>query len=261
MDLTTRGKSFHRINYRGSTDRYNSSAQAVVFLAMAWAVPYCQNCQILQSAQERINGTKQKLRSAMGVMGMRSEAEVIHAVEVYGDMIRRVCFYHLKNRADTEDVFQNVFLKYMLYEEVFESREHEKAWLLRVAINACKDYLKSFFRKNTVSLEMLKEIEAEVPEDYREVLEAVLTLPDHYKNVIYLFYYEGYSASEIGKILGKKENTIYSMMSRGRGMLREKLLAISSSDCAFVSQLPDHKAEKLPKSGGEGIDGSNKRSF
>ena len=154
---------------------------------------------------------------------MRSETEVNRAVEEYADMVQRVCFYHLKNRTDTEDVFQNVFLKYMLSEETFGDSEHEKAWLLRVAINACKDYLKSFFRKNVVSLEALNEMEAEGEEDYREILEAVLSLPGKYKDIIYLHYYEGDTAAEIGKILGKKENTVYSLLSRGRRILREKL--------------------------------------
>ncbi|MEZ3485604.1 MAG: RNA polymerase sigma factor [Lachnospiraceae bacterium] len=154
---------------------------------------------------------------------MRSEAEVNRAVEEYADMIKRVCFYHLKNQADTEDVFQNVFLKYMLYEGGFTDWEHEKAWLLRVAINACKDYLKNFFRRSVVSFETLKEIEAEEQDEHREVLAAVLSLPAKYKDVIYLHYYEGYSAAEIGKILGKKENTIYSLLSRGRERLREML--------------------------------------
>lgn len=154
---------------------------------------------------------------------MRSEAEVNHAVEEYADMVQRICFYHLKNQADTEDVFQNVFLKYMIYDQPFKDSEHEKAWLLRVAINACKDYLKSFFRRNTVSLESLGELEEQITEDYREVLEAVLSLPVKYKDAVYLHYYEGYTASEIGKILGKKENSVYSLLSRGRGMLKEKL--------------------------------------
>ena len=154
---------------------------------------------------------------------MRSEAEVNHAVEEYADMVQRICFYHLKNKADTEDVFQNVFLKYMTYDQPFENSEHEKAWLLRVAINACKDYLKSFFRRNVVSFETLHEIEAKEPEESRGVLEAVLSLPVKYKDAIYLHYYEGYSAAEIGKILGKKENTVYSLLFRGREMLKEKL--------------------------------------
>lgn len=154
---------------------------------------------------------------------MRSEEEVNHALEKYADMIRRVCFYHLKNHADTEDVFQNVFLKYMLYDGVFASAEHEKAWLLRVAINECKDFLKSFFRRSMAPLEAVAELEAQLPDDHREVLEAVLSLPKQYKDVIYLHYYEGYTASEIGKILGKKENTVYSLLSRGRGILKKEL--------------------------------------
>ncbi len=154
---------------------------------------------------------------------MRSETEVNHAVEKYADMIRRVCFYHLKNRTDTEDVFQNVFLKYMLYDKPFFDSEHEKAWLLRISINACKDYLKNFFRRNTVPLEALNEIAANEEEKNLEVLESVLSLPAKYKDAVYLYYYEGYSAAEIGKILGKKENTVYSLLSRGRTMLKEKL--------------------------------------
>ena len=154
---------------------------------------------------------------------MRDEREVNRALEEYADMIRRVCFYHLKNQADTEDVFQNVFLKYMLSSEHFYDSEHEKAWLLRVSINACKDYLKNFFRRNVVPLEMLNETEAGEYENDHEVLEAVLSLPVKYKDAVYLHYYEGYSAAEIGNILGKKENTVYSLLSRGRMLLRKKL--------------------------------------
>ena len=154
---------------------------------------------------------------------MRSEWEVNHAVEEYADMVQRVCFYYLKNRADTEDVFQKVFLKYMLHGEPFSDGEHEKAWVLRVAINACKDHLRSFFRRNTVPLEMITEMAAEIPEDHREVLEAVLALPEKYKDPVYLHYYEGYSAAEIGKILGKQENTVYSLLSRGRAILKDRL--------------------------------------
>lgn len=154
---------------------------------------------------------------------MRSEAEINRAVDEYADVIKRVCFYHLKNEADTEDVFQNVFLKYMLHEEPFSDKEHEKAWLLRVAINASRDYLRNFFRRNVVPMEILEETVAAEPENHREVLEAVLSLPDKYKDAVYLHYYEGYSAAEIGNILGKKENTVYSLLSRGRSMLKKRL--------------------------------------
>ncbi len=75
---------------------------------------------------------------------------------------------HLKNHADTEDIFQTVFLKYALSPVAFESQEHEKAWLIRVTINACKDLLKRFFRSRTVSLDKLLDQPAEVSPDYRE---------------------------------------------------------------------------------------------
>ena len=80
---------------------------------------------------------------------MRSEWEITQAIEQHGDTIRRICLIHLKNYADTEDIFQNVFLKYALNSAVFENYEHEKAWFIRVTINACKDLLKSFSRKST----------------------------------------------------------------------------------------------------------------
>lgn len=117
---------------------------------------------------------------------MRSEQEVNRAVEQYADMIRRICMLHLKNYDDTQDIFQNVFLKYALSSVVFESEEHEKAWLIRVATNACRDLLRDFFRKNTVPLEFLTEYGKEEETENREVLEAVLSLPAKYKDVVYL---------------------------------------------------------------------------
>lgn len=154
---------------------------------------------------------------------MRSEQEVNRAVDRYADMVRRLCMIHLKNEADTEDIFQTVFLKYLLSPVVFESEEHEKAWLIRVTSNACKDLLKSFFRSRTTSLDDLLERTAELPPDHREVLEAVLSLPRKYREVIYLHYYEDYTAPQISRILGKKVNTIYTLLTRSKQMLREKL--------------------------------------
>lgn len=154
---------------------------------------------------------------------MRSEEEVKRAVEQYADTVRRLCMIHLKNYADTEDIFQTVFLKYALSTTAFESQEHERAWLIRVTINACKDLLKSFFRSRTVSIEEILEQPAAPSEEHREVLEAVLSLPVKYRKVIYLHYYEGYTAPEIGRILGKNVNTVYSLMKRAREMLRDRL--------------------------------------
>ena len=108
---------------------------------------------------------------------MRSEQEANRAIERYADTVRRICMIHLKNHADTEDIFQNVFLKYVLSTAVFESEEHEKAWFIRVTINACRDLLKSFFRSRTVSLDTLLDQPADLTETDRTVLDAVLALP------------------------------------------------------------------------------------
>lgn len=154
---------------------------------------------------------------------MRSEEEANRAIELYADTVKRICMVHLKNRADTEDIFQNVFLKYILSSEVFENPEHEKAWLIKVTVNACRDLLRSVFRKRTVSLDTLIEKPQADREELRDVLEAVLSLPSKYKDVVYLYYYEGYKAEEIGRILGKNVNTVYTLLTRARKLLKERL--------------------------------------
>lgn len=154
---------------------------------------------------------------------MRDEAQAKNAIELYGDMVRRICFIYLKSYSDVEDIFQDVFLKYVLYNGNFQSKEHEKAWFARVAINCCKDSLKSFFKKNVSSISDIEEYKLAVNDNHSEILNAVLSLPEKYKTVIYLFYYEQYTAVEIGKILNKSENTIYTWLSRGKKMLKEIL--------------------------------------
>ncbi len=154
---------------------------------------------------------------------MKSAEEMNVAMETYADMVRRICFVHLKNRYDTEDVFQNVYMKYMLYEGEFENREHEKAWFARVTINACKDLLRYFSRRQWVPLDVIAEEREALDDTTEEILEAVLKLPEKYRSVIYLYYYEGYSAAEIAGILGRKENTVYTWLARAKTLLREKL--------------------------------------
>lgn len=154
---------------------------------------------------------------------MQSEQAVNRAIEKYADMVRRLCLIHLQNRDDTEDIFQTVFLKYVLRSMPFESEEHEKAWLIRVTINACRDLRRSFFRSHIVSLDELIDVPSPVLQDHRNVLEAVMSLPRKYKDVVYLHYYEGYTAGEIGKILGKNVNTVYTLLTRSKKLLKEKL--------------------------------------
>lgn len=154
---------------------------------------------------------------------MRSEEAVREAIDRYADMVKRICFIHLKNETDTEDIFQTVFLKYAMSDVVFTNEMHEKAWLIRVTLNACKDLLKSFFRKRTVPLDAYVEQNGIVDAAHSEVLEAVLSLPEKYRRVIYLHYYEGYTAPEIAEILGIKENTVYTQLTRGRALLHDVL--------------------------------------
>lgn len=154
---------------------------------------------------------------------MRSEEEINTAIEQYADTVKRICIVHLKNHADTEDIFQTVFLKYALSSAVFENTEHEKAWFIRVTINTCRDLLRSFFRSRTVPLDVLADQEAPSFADNREVLEAVLSLPAKYRDVVYLHYYEGYTAPQIGEILEKKTNTVYTLLTRAREQLRRLL--------------------------------------
>ena len=153
---------------------------------------------------------------------MRSEEEVNAAIERYGDTVRRLCMVHLKNEADTQDIFQTVFLKYVLSSVRFESPEHEKAWLIRVTLNTCRDLLKSFFHSRVLPLEAAAAACTSGPED-SGVLQAVLSLPPKYKDVIYLHYYEDYTAPEIGRILGKNVNTVYTLLNRAKKLLRETL--------------------------------------
>lgn len=152
---------------------------------------------------------------------MRNEAEANRAITLYADTVRRICFMHLKNYSDVEDVFQEIFLKYILHEKQFESDDHERAWFIRVAINACRDVLKSFFRRKVISIEDVN-VEPFCLQE-KELLGMVLGLPQKYRDVIYLFYYEGYSAVEIAKILGKNENTIYTWLARARKEMKKQL--------------------------------------
>ena len=154
---------------------------------------------------------------------MRSELEVNSAIEQYSDMILRLCTVYLKNPTDAEDILQNVFLKYALSEKHFEGPEHEKAWLLRVTVNACKDWVKSFFHSRTVSLEDWKEYAPEITPEQYAVMEAVWSLPKQYRDVIYLHYYEGYTAPEIAGILKRNPNTIYTHLHKGKELLKELL--------------------------------------
>ncbi len=158
---------------------------------------------------------------------MRNEEEAGRAIRLYADTVRRICMVHLKNYSDAEDIFQNVLLEYVLHSKPFESEEHEKAWIIRVTVNACKDLLKSVFRSQTVPLDTLIETPQAQELQHTELLGAVLSLPPKYKDVVYLYYYEGYSAEEISRILKKNVNTVYTLLTRARKILKKELEGVT----------------------------------
>ena len=153
-------------------------------------------------------------------MTPREKAEYL--AETYADAILRLSYTYLKNTHDAQDVCQTVFVRLLAEPRDFESPDHERAYLLRMAANACKDLLKSPWRKRTCGLEACAEVPAPETAD-GSVLAAVNGLPAHYRAVIYLFYYEGYQASEIGQILGIPTATVHTRLARGRARLRETL--------------------------------------
>ena len=169
---------------------------------------------------------------------MRQESDVEQTIGQYADMVKHICFVYMKNESDTEDVFQDVFLKYALFSEPFDSEEHKKAWLIRpmvpkspwsqdfmirVSVNRCKDLLRSFFRTHTCSLEEAMSMADTKSQDLSHVLESVMNLSDKYRIIVYLHYYEGYSAVEIAGILHKNVNTVYTHLSRAKAELKKML--------------------------------------
>ena len=145
-----------------------------------------------------------------------------HFEEIYErnvNTLYRVCFSYMKNAADTEDAVADVFVKLLKSGKTFQSIEHEKAWLLRTAINRCKDYLKHWWRKRADIDDYDIAAPGNLPE-IDEILESVLELPERYKAVIYLYYYEGYSSAEIASILNKPQSTILNHLSEARKYLK-----------------------------------------
>lgn len=154
---------------------------------------------------------------------MQSQAEFEQILRKYGDSIFRIALVHTQNEADAQDIVQEVFLKYARNTEQFRSDEHLKAWLIRVAINMCTDLKRSAWNRKTTELkdECLPAEEFRTNES--ELYQAVMSLPAKYKDVIHLFYYEGYSVKEISSLTEQKENAVKTQLSRGRAILREVL--------------------------------------
>jgi RNA polymerase sigma-70 factor (ECF subfamily) len=135
------------------------------------------------------------------------------------DMVYRVAFSYLKNAHDTEDAVADVFVKLMNKGAAFQSDEHEKAWLLRAAINICKDRLKHWWRRR-IDIDDCENLQSDDPFHIDETLKAVMELPTRYKDAIYLYYYEGYTTEEVAGILKKPRSTIRNHLREARNILR-----------------------------------------
>ena len=139
----------------------------------------------------------------------------------YGNAVLRTAYSYLHNMADAEEILQDTLVQFLKTAPVLESKEHEKAWLLRVACNLSKNRLKyNSIRKTD---ELMEELVAEERDDLSFVWEAVKSLPNQYRAVIHLFYHENYQTAQIAKILNMKESTVRSNLARGREKLKNVL--------------------------------------
>lgn len=142
------------------------------------------------------------------------------------DMVYRICFMRLKSVEEAEDAVQNIFLRYLKKPKEFSDSEHEKAWFITAARNYCKDVFKFCGRLRRVDMESLPE-QAETagsPEsEESELFEKLMSLPEKYREILYLYYYEDYPTKEIAKLLGRNESTVRTQLSKGRERLKKLL--------------------------------------
>ncbi len=142
------------------------------------------------------------------------------ALEQYGNSLMRVAYTYTKNMQDAQDMVQDTFLRYISSAPKFDSKEHEKAWLIRVTINICKNHLSSAYRRNYAELDE----NMSVYDTYSSGLaDIVNSLPEKYRIVIHLFYYEDYTQKQIAKILRITESAVSTRLQRGRKLLKEKI--------------------------------------
>ena len=177
---------------------------------------YMKKFSFLQHFLKRIRVIDRKGKKDMIDVASNPLDAVERALNLFGNDILRLAYSYMKNRYDAEDIVQDVLIRYMQSAKVFQEEEHMKAWLLRVASNLCKDRLKSASYQREVAI-----IEAPTDDIQEEsqVMKSVMALPEKYRSVIHLYYFEEYSTKEIAEILEKKETTIRSLLKRGREKL------------------------------------------
>lgn len=151
----------------------------------------------------------------------KSKEKIEQAVGLYGDMLMKVCLSMLGNRYDAEEIVQETFISYMTNSKEFREDEHEKAWLLRVAINKSKNFLRKSRHRIYINLDDIKEVIA--AEEKQEHLVEILQFPPKIKAAIHLHYYEGYTCKEIGAIVGATESAVKKRLQKGRELLKDIL--------------------------------------
>lgn len=162
-----------------------------------------------------------------GKRGMENQSidEIEYVINKYSDRLFRLAIVMLKNEEDAKDVLQNVFIKYVQKRPKFQSEEHRKAWLLRVCSNECRDFLRYRKRHMHISFEENKEVLEQfgAEPDKTEVIALMQELPRKYKEVLHLFYVEGYQADEIADMLHISQAAVRKRMQRGREQLKMEL--------------------------------------
>ena len=139
-------------------------------------------------------------------------------IKTYSNMVYRQAFSYTRNKSDADDIYQEVFLRYIRKKPKFESEEHRKAWLIRVTVNCCKKMKISAWKNKIVPLEDNLVFESD---DENSLHHELMKLPLKYRTVIHLFYYENYSAEEIGSILKQKPSAVRMILTRARRRLKE----------------------------------------
>lgn len=144
--------------------------------------------------------------------------EIENIVEKYSDMLFRLCFIMLENRQDAEDALQETFFRYIEKNGLFNDEKHQKAWLIKVATNICKDMLR--FRLRHPKIELTESICNDISQESIDVLEELMVLPKNTKSVMYMHYIEGYKISEIAEILEISVSAVKKRLERGRKKLK-----------------------------------------
>lgn len=153
---------------------------------------------------------------------MITEQRAEYLVQTYSDDILRLSYTYLNNMHDAQDVCQTVLLKLLTLQRDFPDPRKERAYILKMTANACRDVLRSPWRKRICGLDACAEMSAPQAPD-SAVLNAVGSLPERYRSVIHLFYYGGYRADEIGSILSIPTATVHTRLARGRAKLKDLL--------------------------------------